>query len=217
MADRVAAMAATSAPLSGQSSLANVSQSSAKSGPDRKVSNAKNTSLHLVVDLSECASPLNKRPLKDIRAHLQLSLKGIEHTKAIEIKAMSRDNRQDHRYFLFVTTQVEENLLRIHLDKWLVKVFPKARIQATTFYPIRVDSVNGNAILDSSTGQILPEAALGISKDNDNLSVGRIRWLSQPGKKYGSMVVYLKDKSEADAILTRGFLKVGGESATTQV
>ena len=171
----------------------------------------------MVVDLSECASPLSERPLKDIRAHLQSSLKGTEHTKAIEIKAMSRDNRQNHRYFVFVTTQVEESLLRIHIDEWLVKAFPKARIQATTFYPIRADSVNGNAILDSSTGRILPEATLGISKDNDNLSVGRIGWLSLPGKKYGSMVVYLKDKSEADAILTRGFLEVGGESATTQV
>ena len=70
-------------------------------------------------------------------------------------------------------------------------------------------------ILNSSTRQILPEAALDISKDNDNLSMGRIGWLSQSGKKYGSMVVYLKDKSEADAILTRGFLEIGGESTTT--
>ena len=145
MVDRVAAMATTSAPLFGQSSLTNVSQSSSKSGPDRKVSNLKKTSLHLVVDLSECASPLSKRSLKDIRAHLQLLLKGTKHTKTIEIKAMSRDNRQDHRYFVFIRTQVEENLLCIHIDKWLIKAFPKARIQATTFYPIRVDSVNGNA------------------------------------------------------------------------
>ena len=96
MADRVAAMAAKSAPLSSQSSLANESQSSAKSSPNRKILNAKKTSPHLVVDLSDCASPLRERPLKDIRAHLQSSLKCNERNKAIEIKAMSRDNRQDH-------------------------------------------------------------------------------------------------------------------------
>lgn len=50
---------------------------------------------------------------------------------------MSRDNRQDHRYFVFIISQIEENLLRIQIDEWLAKAFPKARIQATTyFYPI---------------------------------------------------------------------------------
>ncbi len=98
-----------------------------------------------------------------------------------------------------------------------MKAFPKAEIQATTLYPIKVDSVNASAILDANTGRIKPEAALLISDKNKNLPVGRIGWLSQPGKKYGSMVLYVKDKSQAEAILARCFIEVGGESATTQV
>ena len=47
---------------------------------------------------------------------------------------------------MFVTTQVEENLLCIHSDKWLIKVLPKAHIQITTHYPIKVDSINARAI-----------------------------------------------------------------------
>ncbi len=130
---------------------------------------------------------------------------------------MSKDKRQNHCYFLFVATQVEENLFRIHTNEWLLKALPGARIEATTFYPIRVDSVNARVVLDSSTGQILDHAATGISEENEGLMIERIGWLSQPGKKYGSMVLYLKEKSQINALLAKGFLDVGGESATTQV
>lgn len=70
--------------------------------------------------------------------------------------------------------------------------------------------------MNATTGRVTPQVALSISEKNGNLAVGRVGWLSQPGKKYGSMVLYLKDKSQADAIIARGFWKVGGESGTTQ-
>lgn len=129
---------------------------------------------------------------------------------------MSRDNRKDHRYFVFIAPQAQENLLRVHLDGWLFKSFPKSQVQSTTFYPLRVDSVNANAVLDSTTGRVSPQAASSISEENGNLSVSRIGWLSQPGKKYGSMILYLKEKSQADAMIASGFLEGGGESGTTQ-
>ncbi len=110
--------------------------------------------------------------------HIQASIKRTDGTKSVKIQAMSKDNRQDHRYFLFVATQVEENLLRIHTDEWLLKALPGARIQATTFYPIRVNSVNASAVLDSSTGRILDNAAKGMSEENESLMIGRIGWLS---------------------------------------
>ena len=217
MAERVAAMAATSTPSNNQASQRLEIQNNALPIPGPQASNQKRTSPHLVVDLTEGGPSLNERPVKDIRMHIQASIKSTDSTKSVKIQAMSKDNRQDHRYFLFVATQVEENLLRIHTDEWLLKALPKARIQATTFYPVRVDSVNASAVLDSSTGRILAKAATGISEENDGLAIGRIGWLSQPGKKYGSMVLYLKDKSQVNTLLAKGFLDVGGESATTQV
>ena len=117
---------------------------------------------------------------------------------------------------MFVASQAHEDGLRMHLDDWLPKSFPKAQVQSTTFYPIRVDSVNASAVLDPTTGRVSPNVASSICEENGNLSVGRIGWLSQPGKKYGSMVLYLKEKSQADAMIARGFLEVGGESGTTQ-
>lgn len=203
-------MAATS---SAQSSSANVNPGQESS---QSSSSSKNASPHLVLDLSECAPSLNERPLKEIRQHLQASIKRSDRTKGIEIRAMSRDNRKDHRYFVFVASQAHEDGLRMHLDDWLPKSFPKAQVQSTTFYPIRVDSVNASAVLDPTTGRVSPNVASSICEENGKLSVGRIGWLSQPGKKYGSMVLYLKEKSQADAMIARGFLEVGGESGTTQ-
>lgn len=179
-------------------------------GPNQSSSSLKKSSPHLVVDLSECASSLNERPLKEIRQHLQASIKKSDRIKGIDIRAMSR------RYFVFVSSQAHEDGLRVHLDDWLPKSFPKAQVQSTKFYPIRVDSVNASAVLDPTSGRVSPDVALSISEENGNLSVGRIGWLSQPGKKYGSMVLYLKEKSQADAMIARGFLEVGGESGTTQ-
>lgn len=128
---------------------------------------------------------------------------------------MSRDNRKDHCYYAFVASPNHEIILRVHLDNWLFKSFPNAQVQSTTVYPIGV-SINANAVLDATTGRVSPQAASSISEENGNLAVGRVGWLSQPGKKYGLMVLYLKEKSQADAIIARGFLEVGGESGTTQ-
>ena len=206
MADRVAAMAATTNSPTNAIKTAVAPSNLGPSSNPTKVASLKKTGPHIIIDLAECEVSLNERPLKDIRIHLQSSIKNSNHTKAIEIQAMSRDNRH-----------AEENLLRIHTDEWLSKILPRARVLATTFYPIRIDSVNASKILDPTTGRIMAEAATKISQDNGNLLVGRIGWLSQPGKRYGSMVLYLKEKSQAEAMLAKGFLEVGGESATTQI
>lgn len=214
MADRVAAMAATSSAT--QSNPANVGsgfQTKIKPGPNSPDSVSKKTSPYLAIDLLECTPSLNERPLKEIRQHLQASIKGSDR----DIRAMSRDKRKDHRYFLSIASQAHENTLRVHLDECLFQSFPKAQVQATILYPIRVDSVNANTILDAITGHVSPQAASSIGEENGSLSMGRIGWLSQPGKKYGSIVLYLKEKSQADAMIARGFMEVGGESGITQV
>lgn len=77
--------------------------------------------------------------------------------------------------------------------------------------------MNANAVLDMDTSRITPQAASSIGEENGGLAIGRIGWLSQPGKKYGLMVVYLKDKAQADRMLARGFIEVGVKSATTQI
>ena len=172
-------MAATSSGQASVTSDSTVPQESPKLRSSRSdIVMEKKTSPHIVQDLSECASVLNERPLIEIRRHLQASIKASNRTKEIEIRAMSRYNRKDHRYLVFVTSQGEEDALRTHLDDWLYRSFPKAQVQSITFYPIRVDSLNTSAVLDPSTGRVLPELSSSNSQENGNLLVGRIGWLS---------------------------------------
>jgi hypothetical protein len=84
-------------------------------------------------------------------------------------------------------------------------------------YPIRVDSVNRTAILDE-TGKDRTEAAEALSKENDT-QVVKVVWLSnrEIPKAYGSMVVYLSKRSEAQRFLNEGFFSAKGESGYTHV
>lgn len=47
--------------------------------------------------------------------------------------------------------------------------------------------------------------------------MGKIELLNQLGKKYDSIILYLKKKSQVEAMLAKGFLKVRNESTITQI
>ncbi len=49
--------------------------------------------------------------------------------------------------------------------------------------------------------------------------IAKLGWLSKrdSGKLYGSMVVYLASKSQADKFLKKGFFEVGGKSVYTDI
>ena len=96
MADRVAAMAATS-PAQSNSANVNPGQESSQTS-----SSLKKASPHLVLDLSECAPSLNERPLKEIRQHLQASIKRSDqrHRNSRHVK------RQPQRSSLFCVCSI---------------------------------------------------------------------------------------------------------------
>ena len=63
MGDRIAAMTAASIPLASQVYKA---KNSAALSLDPQILNTKKTSPHLIIDFTECALSLSKKPLKDI-------------------------------------------------------------------------------------------------------------------------------------------------------
>lgn len=133
MADRVAAMPATSSAQSGPANMSSGLYVNPGQGSNQFSSSLKKASPYLVVDLSQCAPSLNERPLKEIIQHLQASIKRSDRTKDIAIRAMSRDSRKDHRYFVFVVSQAHEDGLRVHLDDWLPKSFQKHKYNLPRF------------------------------------------------------------------------------------
>lgn len=79
--DRVAAIAATSLAQPGFTNESTPSQGSSRPGFSRSDAVLKKTSPYLALNLSEYTSTLNKRPLKEIRQHLQPSIKVANRTK----------------------------------------------------------------------------------------------------------------------------------------
>lgn len=71
-----------------------------------KVVSLKKTGLYIIIYLVEYEVSLNKRPLKKIYVYLQLSIKNSNHTKAIKIQVMSKDNWQNYCYFIFIATHI---------------------------------------------------------------------------------------------------------------
>ncbi len=130
---------------------------------------------------------------------------------------MNKDAKREHRYLVFFHTPEDEAKARIH-SKWITSHFPQAKIQAPISFPIKVNRARANAVLDANTGRVADHAKDSVGDSNGGPKITRIGWLSKlgTGKLYGSMVVCLADKKEADAFLEKGVIEVGGETAYTE-
>ena len=86
-----------------------------------------------------------------------------------------------------------------------------AKLATNPLYPIKIDNVRASTILypDGTPKEIKKS----LSEEN-NTEIDKMGWLSaKSGKAFGSMVVFLTQRSEAQRILQKGYLDVGGESA----
>ena len=91
------------------------------------------------------------------------------------------------------------------------------RVLQDQLFPIKVDNANRAAILDQE-GQLLPGMAEALGKENE-VTVAKISWLSKKdtGKAYGSMVIYVTKRAEAEKLLNEQYFHIAGESAFTRI
>lgn len=208
MASRLASSLLNPAPSANKSSSVTNSKPrvappvNTKSGP------------HITLDISGCDISIKERGFAEIRKHFQSCLQSHEETKTVIMKGMNKDAKKDHRYFLFFHTEEDEKAVRIHTGKWLLSAFPRAFIQTAITYRVKVNNVRADAIVDLMTNKVTDRACQLLAQSSGH-AISRIGWLSGPGKKYGSMVVHYMEEKDADAVLARGLLEVGGESACT--
>lgn len=172
---------------------------------------------HIAIDLSECKSDNMKKPFSEIRMILQSSIKRNPGTENIKIVGMNKDARRDHCYHMMFENKEAESSARIH-DQWIKLHFPQARMQPPISYPIKVNRARATAILDLLTGRVSDNAKETVSDSNNGLKVIRVGWLSRAGtgKLYGSMVVCLAEKKDADLLISKGLIEIGGETAYTE-
>ncbi|KAM9873891.1 zinc knuckle, partial [Verticillium dahliae] len=92
-----------------------------------------------------------------------------------------------------------------------------ARMLRDELYPVKVDYVSRMVVLDEAN-TIRSGAAEEIGKEND-VQVAKVGWLSNRDvpKAYGSMVMYLTKRADAERLLAEGYAYAGGQSGRTKV
>lgn len=130
-------------------------------------------------------------------------------SERIKIKGMNKDAKREHRYFVFSNTLEDETKARVH-NKWVSTHFPKARMQPPISFPVKVHHTQAIAILDAATGKVATNAKDIISDSNGGLKITRIGWLSKigTGKLYGSLVIHLANKDDAETFLEKGVVEI---------
>ncbi|KFA70541.1 hypothetical protein S40285_09762 [Stachybotrys chlorohalonatus IBT 40285] len=92
-----------------------------------------------------------------------------------------------------------------------------ARVLQDQLYPIKVDSMNREAVFDKEFN-VLPRAMEALSWENE-VQIIKVAWLSRKvnPKPYGSMVVYLTKSTNAKRLLQEQYFLIAGKSAYTSV
>ncbi len=91
-------------------------------------------------------------------------------------------------------------------------------MQLPISFPVKVNRARPTAILDANTGKVAINAKDSVSDSNGRLKITRIGRLSKlrTGKPYGSLVIHLADKDQAEALFEKNVVEIGGETAYTE-
>ena len=102
-------------------------------------------------------------------------------------------------------------------DGWFPESrFDRARMLGEQWYPVKVDRVH-RATLSPDGSVTVSQAATEAVAEENGVQIERIRWLGKASDKiYGSVVMFLTHQHEAEALLTKGIMHVGGEMTYTR-
>jgi uncharacterized coiled-coil protein SlyX len=170
---------------------------------------------HCIIDTSRVSeSNLNKAQIGSIRQAIEVEMRAKNGQGNWRCAAVVRESRNADRVKIVCRDEAELQLVKEAAQKTAVE---GSRVMRDQLYPVRVDNANRTAILDAE-GNILPGAIEALSAEN-RVTIGKISWLSkrESGKAYGSMVVYVTKKSDAERLLQGFYFDLAGESATTYV
>ncbi|EKG12716.1 Zinc finger CCHC-type protein [Macrophomina phaseolina MS6] len=197
---------------------ANSSPSSVAAVPARTSHSTATTTRTLppAIELDLTNASVGNAHAGDIRARLQIALESQEVTKEVKCCGITRNPGDAAKVRAFFMTEEDEELVRSNLG-WLETAFRGPRIRGRQWYPVKVDNVNKLTILNDDRTTVRADASQMIGAEND-VEVTQVRWLSKPSSRlYGSAVIHLAKKSEADALLARRVIDIGGEAAYTNV
>lgn len=170
------------------------------------------------VDLSGMTDPhFDVSSAKAIRERTRQAFNNHPMTKEIKRIGIEMKSAEQRKIRICLSTQKDADTAKIH-NEWLHSHFPGARIVGDQWYPIKVDKVCISSICNDSNVQFKEDACEKISREN-GINVKKIRFLRRPSpdKAYCSIVLYLRDKEDAERMLDQKSMDFDGEAAYTKV
>ncbi|KAM6504661.1 hypothetical protein FSOLCH5_15522 [Fusarium solani] len=169
--------------------------------------------LYCTIDVSRTDGDDDRSSAGAIRTMVESGVRSELDNPTWRCRAVTKEPKNPHRIRITCRDESEYEVVKRTAEGRLAR---GARILRDDLYPIRVDNVNRTAVLDEMD-EVRSGAAEAFSQENDT-QVAKIAWLSRRDipKAYGSMVVYLKRRSEARRLIDEGFFFAGGESGTTK-
>jgi hypothetical protein len=168
-------------------------------------------SLNIVLDLTQCENT-NHRTAKAgaVRKNIDDALADSELTKDIKCRGISRNPNDPNRFKVSFRTEQDARTVRQN-QEWTFNQFPGATIQAEKWYAVKADSVPKQSVFEGEEVTKVPEQKLQDLGQENQVTIRKVRWLSKPEKKYGSMVIYLASREDATKLLRDGSFDVEGE------
>ena len=169
---------------------------------------------YCTVDVSRLEGEEARISAGTIRATVENQVRSELDNPTWRCRAVTKDPKNPYRVRITCRDENEHEIVKRVAE---TKLAPGARILRDDLYPIKVDNVSRTAVLNEMN-EIRIEAAETLGRENDT-EVAKVAWLSRRDvpKAYGSMVVYLKKRSEARRFVGEGFFVAGGESGTANV
>ena len=133
--------------------------------------------------------------------------------KTFQCKAIIRDYHSQDRVRVLCRNKEE---LKAVKQAAVTTVIVGARLLKDQLYPVKVDNAQANAVLSGGT---IREDLMANLNDSNKTQISKVSWLSsrRAGKAYRSIVIFSTKGSEAERFLCKGFIIIGGESASIRV
>jgi hypothetical protein len=167
------------------------------------------------IDLSRTRVTLNVNDMQEVKNRILTAFQGHQPTREIRPTSIIKTNRDLQRIRVVFKSKEEAETARKH-PQWLESHFPGGRLRGEPWYPIKVDRVDRLNIMNENQMQLKEGLEQELGKEN-GVTITKISTLGKPvaHKLYCSIVVYLKEKKDAERLLNARIMNVFGEGAFT--
>jgi hypothetical protein len=172
----------------------------------------------ITVNIAKLSDPMfdTKNP-KEIRNRVLQAFKSHESTRDISWAGITIGTTDPNRVRIHLRTLEDVRKAKKH-DEWTHSHFEGMRIQGDQWYPIKIDSVNKTHICDETRMNIREDTCERLGLEN-GVEIKKTRFLGRPNpdKQFCSVVIYLQNKEDAEALLLKRVLEIEGGIAYTKV